>query len=59
MANFIYYAICSAFLTIVVYLFATSVHRYVRESRHHKDGWKDLFFAVASGLSLICLILSK
>lgn len=59
MSDFIHSAITMMFLIAVTYVFASSIHRYTRDSRHRKNGWKDLFLAIASGLSLLCLILPK
>lgn len=59
MSDFVRYAIAMAFLIAVTYVFASSIHRYARDSRHRKNGWKDLFLAISSGLSLICIILPK
>lgn len=59
MSDFIRYGITKVFLIAVTYVLATSIHRYARDSRYNKDGWKDLFFAIASGLSLLCLIFPK
>lgn len=59
MSDFVRYAIAMAFLIAVTYVFASSVHRYATESRNRKNGWKDLFLAIVSGLSLLCLILPK
>lgn len=59
MSGFVRYGITTAFLIAVTYVLATSIHRYARDSRYNKNGWKDLFLAIASGLSLLCIILPK
>lgn len=59
MSDFIRYTIITAFLMAVTYVLASSIHRYVRDGRYSKDGWKDLFLAISSDLSLLCLILPK
>lgn len=42
----------------ITYLCASSIHQYVQKGHCNRDGWTDLFWAIASGAYLLHLMLT-
>lgn len=58
MIEILYNVLGVAWGCFITYLCGSTIHQYVQKGHRNRDGWTDLFWAIASGAYLLHLMLT-